>query len=192
MASKIDICNLALAHLGQAPLSSVTQEDERARRIRLFYEPIRDELLRTHNWGFAATEAPLALIKTHPLTQEFLYKYPADALFIRRVFTAGQPHVCFEERFDVQEQTRLIVTKAASAFSIYTRRITDETQFDEAFAGCFALALAAELAVTLTGDYPLANMLSQKLLMRLDEARRTNMMENTSFLPQKDAFSEVR
>ena len=32
MVSKIDICNLALAHLGQEPISSLTQEDERARR----------------------------------------------------------------------------------------------------------------------------------------------------------------
>lgn len=192
MASKIGICNLALAHLGQAPLSSLSQEDERARRISLFYEPVRDELLRTHNWGFAATEAPLALIKKHPLTQEFLYKYPSDALFVRRVFAAGEPHAVFEERFDLQHHTRLIVTKAGGAFAIYTRRITDETQFDEAFAGCFALALAAELAVTLTGDYPLANMLSQKLLMRLDEARRANTTEKVSFLPEKDAFSEVR
>jgi len=192
MALKIDICNLALAHLGQSPLSSVTQDDERARRISLFYEPVRDELLRTHNWGFATTEAPLALIKKHPLTQEFLYKYPADALFIQRVFAAGQPHVCFEERFDIEHHTRLLITKAGGAFAIYTRRITDETQFDESFAGCFALALAAELAVTLTGDYPLANMMSQKLMMRLDEARRANMTEKTSFLPQTDAFSEVR
>ena len=62
MISKITICNLALAQLGQAPISSLTQEDEKARRLNLFYEPVRDEVLRSHNWGFATAEEPLDLV----------------------------------------------------------------------------------------------------------------------------------
>ena len=50
MISKIDICNMALAQLGQEPLASLTQDDERARRCHLFYEPVKKEVLRTHNW----------------------------------------------------------------------------------------------------------------------------------------------
>ena len=38
MVSKLEICNLALAHLGQAQITSLNQEDECARRLNLFYE----------------------------------------------------------------------------------------------------------------------------------------------------------
>ena len=49
MISKIDICNMALAHLGQEPISSIKQDNERARRCDLFYETVKREVLRTHN-----------------------------------------------------------------------------------------------------------------------------------------------
>ncbi|MBR4592301.1 MAG: hypothetical protein IKO35_03750, partial [Elusimicrobiaceae bacterium] len=62
MISKISICNLALAQLGQSPISSFEQDNEKARRLKLFYAPVRDEVLRTHNWGFAGVREPLALL----------------------------------------------------------------------------------------------------------------------------------
>ena len=81
MISKITICNLALAQLGQAPISSLEQDDERARRLNLFYEPVRDEVLRTHNWGFAGAEEPLIFIENDSAdTARFLYKYPTEAV----------------------------------------------------------------------------------------------------------------
>ena len=77
MVSKIDICNLALAHLGQEPISSLTQEDERARRLNLFYEPVKAEVLRTHNWAFATVQEPLIRLEDPSAAPyPYLYQYP--------------------------------------------------------------------------------------------------------------------
>ena len=81
---------------------------------------------------------------------------------------------------------------ADEVYADYTRRITDENQFDPAFVKCLSLALAADLAVVLTGDTGLASQILQKYLLALDEARRSNMTENFLRAPQSDAFSEVR
>lgn len=194
MISKIAICNLALAHLGQSPISSLEQKDEKARRLLLFYEPVRDEVLRTHNWAFAGAEEPLALLEKGPETAEYTYKYPGEALFVRRVYVPAAPHKAlpFREVFRPDLHCRVLCVPAAQAYVQYTRRLPDEAQFDPAFVKAFSLALAADLALPLTGDNTLAAQLLKKYAAALDEARRCNMTENFLRAPQTDAFSEVR
>ena len=193
MNSKTTICTLALAYLGQAPISSLQQNNEPARWLQLFYEPVRDEVLRTHNWAFATAEKPLVCVQTPVATGgDYLYQYPADALFIRRVYVAGAENLAFTERFDPTLTQRVLCAAQPHAVACYTRRITDETQFDPAFVKCFALALAGDCALALTGDIELAAQLQQKYTLYLEEARRANMSERVTFVPQKDAFSEVR
>ncbi len=195
MNSKTTICNLALAYLGQAPITSAEQDNEQARWLSLFYDPVRDEVLRTHDWAFAATQKPLLLVQRpdHSLG-EFLYKYPADALFIRRVYSPADPQksLPFTERFDSRHQVRVLCTTVAQVCARYTRRVTDETLYDAAFVKCFALALACDTALALTGDVDLSARLQQKYTLYLEEARRANMSENCLRMVQTDAFSEVR
>ena len=98
MVTKIDICNLSLAQLGQSPISSLEQDNEKARRLKLFYVPVRDEVLRTHNWAFAGVCEPLALLDNNPDEQgRFIYQYPGDALFVRNVFDQAHAKLPFQE-----------------------------------------------------------------------------------------------
>lgn len=195
MISKITICNLALAQLGQAPISSLEQDDEKARRLNLFYDPVRDEVLRTHNWAFAGAEEPLALIETDTENpNRYIYKYPAEALFVRRVFSRdGRGEALkFREVFRTDLHSRVLAVDCPRAYAEYTRRILDENLFDAAFVKSFSLALACDLAVALTGDSQLAAQILQKYTLSLDEARRSNMTENFCRADSSDAFTEVR
>ncbi len=193
MNSKIKLCNLALAHLGQAPISSLNQDDERARRLNLFYDSVRDEVLRTHNWGFAAVQEPLVLVRQICEKGDlYLYKYPVDALFVRRVLAKNGPQVPFFERFDNQTKTRVLVCRAPQAEVLYTRKVEDETHWDAAFVKAFTLALACDIGLSLTGDAALVRQLEQKYMLCLEEARRSNGAEGFHTAPQTDAFSEVR
>ena len=194
MNSSTSICNMALGYLGQNPITSLNQDNERARWLKLFYEPVRDEVLRTHNWAFAAAEKPLVRIEAADIPGKYSYKYPADALFIRRVTgpqSLGQA-MSFTERYDEHLQMRVLITAIPGAIAHYTRRITDETQFDPAFSKAFALALASDAALALTGDVSLAARLQQQYTLYLEEARRCNMEEMWAVQPQTDTFSEVR
>ena len=194
MNSSTSICNMALAYLGQAPITSLDQDNERARWLKLFYEPVRDEVLRTHNWAFAVVEKPLVRVDTACGPEQYSYKYPADALFIRRVSSPQTPKqaVTFTERYEESLQMRVLITAIPQAVARYTRRITDETQFDPAFSKALALALASDAALALTGDVSLAARLQQQYTLYLEEARRSNMEEMWAIQPQTDAFSEVR
>ena len=197
MISKIDICNMALAQLGQEPISSLTQDDERARRCDLFYEPVKKEVLRTHNWAFANTFTSLVLLADDGAPDwPYMYAYPQDCLFLRRVFAqAHHSHgegAAFKEAFNADLHARVIFCGLPKAQAEYTRDITDEAQFDPAFVKAFSLALAADLAVTLTGDNTLAQQVLQKYTLALQEARRSNMSERFDVRAGRSAFVEAR
>lgn len=196
MISKLDICNLALAQLGQEPISSLEQEDERARRCRLFYDPVRQEVLRTHHWAFACTQADLALLNNPDTAQNppYYYAYPQDCLFIRKVYAKGQTDtaVPFKELYRKQLQARVIVCDAWQAQAEYTRDVQDVLLFDPAFVKAFSLALAADLAVTLSADLTLSQRILQKYTLALEEARRSNMTENFEVYQGKSSFVESR
>lgn len=195
MITKIDICNLALAHLGQEPISSLTQDEEKARRCNLFFEPVKREVLRTHNWAFAGSLVSLSLLAHYPHTPwPYRYAYPKDCLFLRKVYAKENPaqSYAFKEIYEQDIHARVILCGAEQAQAEYTRDVKDESLFDPAFVKVFSLALAADLAVTLTADVALAQKILQKYTLSLEEARRCNMTENFDIHHSKSAFVEVR
>jgi hypothetical protein len=83
MASIVEICNLALAHLGDdATVSSIDPPEgsSQAEHCARFYPIARDSLLQLHTWSFASKRISLALLSM-PYTM-WLYSYacPADMM----------------------------------------------------------------------------------------------------------------
>ena len=63
MASEVDICNLALSHLGDnATVASIDPPEgsAQAEHCSRFYPIARDTLLEMHNWNFSTRRAVLA------------------------------------------------------------------------------------------------------------------------------------
>lgn len=79
MASRIQIKNMALAELPDAPIASENESSLQARETGRFYEPVLKELLEAHEWGFATKRVALAAL-TNDREGEWLYAYqlPAD------------------------------------------------------------------------------------------------------------------
>ena len=66
MASEVQICNLALAKIGDQQITSLTENSKAGRLCNLVYEPLRDATLRAHPWNFAITRETLALHSVAP------------------------------------------------------------------------------------------------------------------------------
>ena len=83
MATEVDICNLALAHLGDdATIASLSPPEgsAQAEKAARFYPIARNNLLEMHNWNFAAKRGNLALT-TNSLDQwDYAYVAPADMM----------------------------------------------------------------------------------------------------------------
>lgn len=83
MASEVDICNLALAHLGDtATVSSLypPEGSAQAEHCARFYPIARDSLLEMHMWNFATTRANLAMLTATMPEWTYVYAAPNDML----------------------------------------------------------------------------------------------------------------
>ena len=83
MATEVDICNLALAHLGDDATIATIKPPEgsaQAEKAQRFYPIARNNLLEMHTWNFAAKRENLALT-TNTLDQwDYAYIAPADMM----------------------------------------------------------------------------------------------------------------
>jgi hypothetical protein len=88
MASVVDICNLALAHLGDnATIASIDPPEgsAQAEHCQRFFPIARDTLLEMHSWAFATKRAYGAEVEnTWPMWQ-YAYAMPGDAMHIMAV-----------------------------------------------------------------------------------------------------------
>lgn len=92
MASSLDICNLALAHLGaDANVNSIDPPEGsvEAELCARFYYMARDALLESFPWNFATRRAILAELSAWAYNQwEHAYALPADCLQVLAVLSA--------------------------------------------------------------------------------------------------------
>lgn len=83
MASEVNICNLALAYLGDdATVDSIDPPEGsiQAEHCKRFYPIARDTLLQMHAWSFASRRVFLAQV-TMPYTMwKYAYAAPADMM----------------------------------------------------------------------------------------------------------------
>jgi len=60
----VDWCNQSLIALGQSTITTLTDDNENARRCNALYATVRDDLLVKHPWNFAIKRATLVSITT--------------------------------------------------------------------------------------------------------------------------------
>lgn len=189
---------MALAALGQAPVTGLNEQNERARRLDLFYEPARREVLRKHDWSFARCAGRLAEVEVpeeeNPYPQNRAYAYPTRALYIVKLFTPGRggQRLEFKEFFSASLNARCLACRHDNVYAEYVQDSTDESKFTPDFCDMLALCLASKTAMTLTGDAQLAQLAYQKYTLALDEARLSNKTEEWETARRRSAFVEAR
>lgn len=167
MASEVNICNLALAHLGDSATVASLDPPEgspQSEHCARFYPIARDSLLEMHAWGFATRRKQLAQIEnTWP---EWLYAYalPADAVNILAILPVDatddnnirfpdsnlvdnggympQPFICEAG----ENGTGILFTNVPNAVLRYTAIVTDPTEFSPLFTVALSWHLASFLA----------------------------------------------
>lgn len=169
MASEVDICNLALGHLGdRATVSSISPPEgsAQAEHCQRFYPVARDLVLEAHEWGFATKRATLALLSaTAPPGFEFVYQMPADCRNIIDLINPNIPSYYpvtdYGPRWELDaianepipyemevltNGTQVIYTNLEDAQIRYVASITDTTKFSAQVVDAIAWLLAAYLA----------------------------------------------
>lgn len=159
MASEIDICNLALAHLGDnATVASIDPPEgsAQAEHCARFYPMARDALLELHSWKFATRRATLAQLENAWAQWDYAYAKPADCLRVIGVIPADMSDDLLVEGVEQTQNftveigdslNEVILTDQADAVVRYIARQTDASKFPP----LFIMALAHQLAAMMAG-----------------------------------------
>lgn len=161
MASVVQICNMALSHIGsEARVASISPPDGsvEAGHCATFYDVARTEMLEPGNWAFSLKRAALAQVTNPSTVWAYAYVKPADcqrALRILRpsiavtVFTQDlrvEPHTDDRDTAPFDIEGEVILTNEPDAKLVYVQDVTDSTKFPASFTSALSYLLAGYLA----------------------------------------------
>ena len=159
MASEVDICNVALSHLGDTGTIASIDPPEgsaQAEHCARFYPLARDTLLELHDWNFATRRIVGAAVAPETTAWPFAYAKPNKALRVFAVLppTADADHMgalgqVNPEPFIIETNSlgnEIIYTRIEDAVLRYTVSVADPTRFSALFIETLTWKLAAMLA----------------------------------------------
>lgn len=178
MATKVNICNRALATLGiKARITSLTEDTETARKCNLIIDDVIDEVLRAYNWNAATARAALAQeAETPAFGYAYQYALPAgpDPPYCLRVIQME------DEDSEFRIEGRKLLTDEATAKILYIKRITDVNEMDSLLKSAIAARIAAELAFTMTNSNSQQEAAWNLYTAKLQEAFEIDAQEGTA------------
>lgn len=189
----LNIINNALNYLGEASITSVDEQDDKARKAKQFYDVSRKELLRKQDWGFAQEEIVLNKIpKENYLEFKYVYLYPTNVLFIKKIF--GQQCIFKDYKYRVAnlDGQKVICCNIDNAKAIITKDVSDTTLFDITFKEALSYLLASKLAMPLTGNMDLFKVALAQYQAALDGATLVNKQEEPTTVRVESDFWKVR
>lgn len=161
MTSAVDICNLALSHLGdEAQVATISPPDGtvQAAHCARYYPLARDAVLQSFPWTFATKRATLAVL-ANPYASDWGYAYalPSTCLRPLAALNPGVPAANFgNDQSDAgshpfvveaaQDGTRVLYTNLPTAVLRYIDAVKDTTAFPPLVMLAISRLLAAYLA----------------------------------------------
>lgn len=160
MASVVQICKMALSHIGSdATISSINPPDGsvEAGHCATFYDMARVEMLEPGNWAFSLKRATLAEVTNASENWLYAYAKPSDCLRPLRILKANSTVTVFNlddvvyplndhDCADFAIEGGVIYANEQNAVLLYVRDVTDTGEFTPSFTSALSFSLAAYLA----------------------------------------------
>lgn len=186
MATEVSICSNALRKLGDDPITSLSDDTERARLCNAFYASTRDSVLRAHPWNFAITRATL-----NKLTSTPAFDYASEFSLPTSPYCLRVLKMEYDD-LEFKVEGRKLLCNEESAKILYIGRITDTAQYDPMFTEVLTARLAAELAYSITGSNTLTKQMWDIHDEKLKEARSIDGLEGFIDGIVADTFTTFR
>lgn len=150
--SDIEVCNLALDHIGKANITSFTENTLEARKCRVHYTPARQAVLAKTDWTFARKSQKLAQLTVNDFDDvwDYAYDMPNDVLTVKRVLESGGIPNANTPPMPSYIESGVVYTNVPEARMFYVRDSADVTSWSPLFIDAVALKLAVRLAPSMT------------------------------------------
>ena len=152
MATEAGICNSALSKLGNNRINSLTEGTPAANLCLEQYGKLRDHLLRSHDWNFAASRVKLAQLSSTPgFGYDYQFALPSDWMRTISIHPGDsrRQHITDYATESTAAEGRVVRTDYADVYLRYVRKVEDPNVMEPAFREALAWRLAMELAVPL-------------------------------------------
>lgn len=182
MTQRVDICNLALAHVGaKNKIMSMDDRGPEAGHCRNMYDPALRATLAGFDWNFARVTRTLTPAGDGYLASgwSYAYVYPSDCLKLRSLVRAiryGTP-----PRWTIlraPDKLKTIQTDMPNATAIYTGYDAEPSLYDDQFIVAFSFRLASLLAGPLARDKSAAKSFLDRFDMEIEKAALDSANEN--------------
>ena len=175
MTSKTQICNKALAHLGEAAIADFDENSVLAEKCRVHYEIERDALLRMHRWNFAKERVDLVAEEPDPtFGWDYRYDLPEDCL---RVLSVNGVEADLDET-DFEIEGRSLLSDDYGVSMVYIKREEDPELYDPLFVLALSAKLAAALCLELTGSQQKKQAILGEFAVMMREAGWVDAVED--------------
>lgn len=193
--STVDICNMALANIGQNPIQSLEGPSLAQRTCKLRFDEARLEALRGALWNFASLwRVGVRLDVTPKPPWRFAFQYPPDAL---KVFEIQRERgemklIPFEVTDRVDQAGKLIHCDRETPTFVYTRDRDDPTTFDWEFIVALSWLLSSKIAMPVTKSLKLQQEAFKMWLVYASQAKASSANEGTPDSDKLAGYQDVR
>lgn len=186
--TELEAANKALALLGVASITSLTQEIQAARVMRSLFDSVRIIVLQEFPWSFAIRFQPLTLNGSAviPPGWSYAFDYPAEATAVydlRRRFDG--------ETVDYIREGALFFANLPDIWAEYTV-MPEISEWPQLVCEAFVARLASDAAAALTGSLNIAASLLEKYQLLVQIARTNSLNEEAPPLRRATHYIDVR
>lgn len=191
----VDICNLALSHVGGYPIQSVSEATKEARECKRLYPFSKDSTLEAFDWSFARKQKLLAEVSGVEIYGwDYVYEFPSDCIIPRKIYDSSESEtpITYDIYVNSDLNKRYIVTDQEDAVLIYTAKVSDANLFSPLFKEALGYRLASELAIPLRSKPTLKDQLFKEFSIKVSSAESSNANASERENPTGSSFQDAR
>ena len=192
ITSKVQICNMALSHLGNFGTVSDIDTPKNSKEITfsLWYDISRQQLLKLLIPNFALKRKIVAKLSTVPaFGYDYAYEYPNDALKVLGFNNIDEKDL----EYAVENNMVLVNQDFTTGLKLrYVGDVTDVNAMSPEFKMALSWYLAGQVALDVTQDPRKAQNITNQVPFRLSEASGMNAQENPPIRKSTSKFRQAR
>lgn len=202
MTERVDIANLALSWMGEKAITSLEDDSDIARLMKLNYIPARDAVMEAHDWSFAMERFIPALLEEEPVWGVGnAFQVPARILRVigcwpndstNAVMWTNTLLIDTDEQIDwVMEQGKILCDEEV-VFAKGIMRIETEGVYSPLFVHALAAKLGVLTAIAVTHDEDIFSLMSSMYAQMIMEAKTRDGLQGRSRRIRQRSLRKVR
>jgi len=143
MASKVEICNMALQRIGADRITALTDNTESANAVSTIYDMVADEVMAAGAWTTCLVRTVLAQSTTTPsFDYDYQYQLPTDPKCLRVV----KVNADYPSEIEYRIEGDKLLTDETTVSILYVARLANTSSYGPNLTKAIVSRLAAELS----------------------------------------------